>query len=339
MKENVLDSPLSKFDVTQKLTYDAFSSEFSTIKQKFLKKKIALVLGAGVSMGSNLPSWNQLLVNILINCIDPTVSPEDAKLVSEAYLENKSNSLVSARFIKDLYDEERKKGTNLNTTVSFEDKVKSIIYPSKIDLHKNETLNAVYDICKDGKIKHIITYNYDDLLEQKFKLESISHKVISNNYEPANDDISIRLYHVHGFAPHDGTNLFNDKVLEEQDYHLQYSDIYNWQNLTQLSIFRDFTCVFIGVSLVDPNQRRLLDIVKEQCAKDKQPRHYWVGLRETLKKSFKEYVVAKNPTLLQYIENITHKSQEIDFESLNITPIFVDDYKEISKKIREIFDV
>jgi NAD-dependent SIR2 family protein deacetylase len=338
MKDRPLDEPLSKFNAQDRVDFPNLSSEIMQIKRQYNNGKLVLVLGAGVSKGSNLPTWDDLLVNIMVDCFDPSITREEAKAIAIAYLKDTNNPLVSARFIKKLYLEEYNKGGNPKAKITFNEKIRSIIYKDKsaIDLENNSTLNAVFEICKNNKIKHIITYNYDDLLEQKMHQESMLFKTISGKYQPINDDDFIRIYHVHGYAPLNDDLIFDNRVLEEQDYHWQYSDTYNWQNLTQLMAFRDYTCLFIGTSLIDPNQRRLLDIVSKQCDEGDQPMHYWIGKVGDNVNPFSKDDMIKHPEIFEHYNNTIKYAKINDFKTLNIRPIFLNSHKEVAQKVLEI---
>lgn len=56
-------------------------------------------------------------------------------------------------------------------------------------------------------------------------------------------------------------------------------DPYSWSNLIQLNYLRENTCLFIGLSLTDPNLRRLLDIASRKHDNDV-PKHYAILKRE-----------------------------------------------------------
>lgn len=83
------------------------------------------------------------------------------------------------------------------------------------------------------------------------------------------------IYHVHGVIPASstGTSLKPDIVLTEDDYHKLYMHSYDWSNIEQLHALDRNTCFFIGLSMSDPNLRRLLDFSHAKQEEDK-PTHY-----------------------------------------------------------------
>lgn len=67
------------------------------------------------------------------------------------------------------------------------------------------------------------------------------------------------IYHVHGYVPRN--NYIRSKpILSEKDYHELYKEAFHWTNVEQLHALNRNTCIFIGLSMQDPNLRRLLDI-------------------------------------------------------------------------------
>ena len=61
---------------------------------------------------------------------------------------------------------------------------------------------------------------------------------------------------------------------------------YNWANITQLNYMINNTCVFIGLSMTDPNMRRLLEIAAQKRTDIKDTcRHYAIMPRLTLASS------------------------------------------------------
>jgi hypothetical protein len=77
------------------------------------------------------------------------------------------------------------------------------------------------------------------------------------------------IYHVHGFLPArfpwtpypKGTSSLPEEiVLTEDQYHRQAADPFSWSNLVQLQAAADSVGMTIGLSMTDPNMRRILDI-------------------------------------------------------------------------------
>ncbi len=52
----------------------------------------------------------------------------------------------------------------------------------------------------------------------------------------------------------------NQIVFSKDAYHSQFIDSFSWSNLIQLNHLSQNVCVFLGVTLTDPNLRRLLDV-------------------------------------------------------------------------------
>lgn len=81
------------------------------------------------------------------------------------------------------------------------------------------------------------------------------------------------IYHVHGFVPFENKeNIKSLPVLSEEEYHRVYANSYNWSNVEQIHALSRTTCIFIGLSMTDPNLRRLLDIANKDSEAD--PRHF-----------------------------------------------------------------
>ena len=53
-------------------------------------------------------------------------------------------------------------------------------------------------------------------------------------------------------------------VFSEDEYHTEYADPYRWSNLTQISLLGRNKGLFVGLSLQDPNLRRLIDVTHKQ---------------------------------------------------------------------------
>ncbi len=69
-------------------------------------------------------------------------------------------------------------------------------------------------------------------------------------------------------------------MFSEDSYHSQFIEPFSWSNLIQLNKLNQNTCLLIGLSLTDPNLRRLLD----------------VSSRKNSEKKINHYIIKKVPT-------------------------------------------
>ena len=77
-------------------------------------------------------------------------------------------------------------------------------------------------------------------------------------------------------------------VLSEREYHALYADAFHWANIELVRAFTRNTCFFIGLSMTDPNLRRLLDIAK--IKDDKSIRHYIFMRKEPVKAGIPNHI-------------------------------------------------
>lgn len=208
--------------------------------------KNTLFLGAGVSSSAGLPSWDTLLHSM----IEQYSQNENSEFNSEKLDRDCDNSsIIKGRYIKMLYN---------NNDHAFVASIKNALTVSTKDslLVKN-----IGKVIKNKKINQIITYNYDDLIENELYLEGMDFTSISKSERLIGN--SLPIYHVHGYIPiiREGIK-YNpyDVRLSEDSYHEIYKDSYHWSNVIQLYALNNSTCFFIGLSMKDPNLRRLLDI-------------------------------------------------------------------------------
>jgi hypothetical protein len=119
-------------------------------------------------------------------------------------------------------------------------------------------------IVQQKKVNEVITYNFDNLLEQnlaKLNLrDSVDYTAISKDAEIKGHN-TLPIYHVHGIIPKEGP--VDTVVFSEEEYHKRYSTAYHWSNVEQLHALTRMHCFFVGLSMTDPNLRRLLDVANE----------------------------------------------------------------------------
>ncbi len=200
---------------------------------------LALFVGAGVSMGCGLPSWRELISRVLSTTWKN--QPELAALLL------KDKNILAARYAR------QKAGANFNRIVH------DALYQDNVELSR-----CIRAIARSG-IRQICNFNFDDLLAEALLTDG-TDCVIATPDEPfrsTHDGITV--YHLHGILPRlyrDGELDAAKIIFSEDDYHNLYSDPYSWANIAQLSLLTSKSVLFVGLSMQDPNLRRLIDIAR-----------------------------------------------------------------------------
>nr|WP_283772565.1 SIR2 family protein [Acinetobacter baumannii] len=193
-----------------------------------------------------------------------------------------------------------------------------------------------------AKVRSVITYNFDDLLERQLTVNNILHSCIYSDRESYDPD-ELPVYHVHGFLPEDRDTydgLDNSTlVFSEEGYHQIYSDTYHWSNLVQLNSLRENNCLMVGLSMTDPNLRRLLDISARNIERSK---HYAFMKRLTIenfaydnKKSTTTPVVKNIEGAEKFLQRHHNLNEEL-MRELGVTIIWYEDYDDIPFIIEEV---
>lgn len=284
------------------------------LKRHYDDRKLSLFVGAGVSKSCNLPDWSELSSKI-IKEVWAVNSTWDFGNASIQYYFKDSEPIIAMRRAR------HKVGAKFN------DLVREKLYDNP-EIKISETVKAIVSL---KKFNSICCFNYDDLLEEGFYSVNAEVAPIIEGDKFDLDMSGFQIFHPHGFLPRlDILTKYRDYsnnriILSEDDYHDLYSTPNSWANIVQLGLLLNSYVLFIGMSLKDPNIRRLLDI----CSK--------------FQKRQKYYAILKNP---QYHpeakgwEGAAYAGfQRIEEESLNdigITPIWVDTYDEIPEIIKSI---
>lgn len=319
------------------------------LRSAYVNGRLVLVLGAGVSMSHGLPDWNTLLQQLILRTTADEGRDHSDEYLLVAQLFNqifRPSPLIAARYLRLRLGEE------------FDKAVHEVVYED-LDLQKSsELLDEIRQLCvspgRNPNLNAVITYNYDDLLEtylENLQIKVPYKSIYAVGMNPDPDELPI--YHIHGYLPVRPELAPENKVtLSEDIYHEQYADIYSWNNIVQINKFRDYTCLFIGTSFTDPNLRRVLDIAAQQRGPDRAIQHYIVRPRhrteqvqsqinkvlETNKDMLDERQRA-NLRLERTAENLVELMRNFDEEdarSFGVETVWVEDYEEIPKVLREV---
>ena len=276
---------------------DRRNRNLSKAQDRFKIGKNTLFIGAGLSKSMGLPGWDELLRSLLESLKkSKSLSIND---YSACVNDSDHNYLIQARYLKQFYRDSH---------LSFVSGIRDVLYQNKRE--STELLDSIVMMVKTGKVDSIITYNYDDLLEEALRKDGVLYTPVDRSNRPQPGTLPI--HHIHGMISHDNDGDYDcNVVLSEDDYHGLYNDAFHWANIEQLHALSQTTCFFIGLSLKDPSLRRLLDI------------SFMRGTREAVHYAFLPRKDYKEPT----------KAEDL-YYNMGVNVIWYEGYKELPNMIR-----
>jgi len=306
------------------------------LADRYANEIVTLVLGAGVSQDSGLPGWEALIGGLFTLAfgerLGGPIDREESLVLSQAAGELNSHSpLQTARYLRAM----------ISSDAEFENKLASVLY-AKAKSQPNPLLDSIALLCIPERdrshVRSIITYNFDDLLERALQRLGIKTISIFRDHESAAQN-ELPIYHVHGYLPRDrdGFQHLDQSLLafSEEAYHQLYTDPYHWTNIVQLNSLRENTCIFVGLSLADPNLRRLLDIGARGITS---PRHYAMMRRVqeiSLTAAHPALSTVSPPARRRFLD-IHHALQESILRSLGVKVIWFDKFDEMTAALRSL---
>lgn len=304
--------------VITEATYDWHTDQYKSLemaKTSLTEERFTLFLGAGVSMSAGLPSWWKLLEDMIDTSKQKEFKDGDIeKLTKVCY----NSSIVMGRFVRMMME---KKSNDEDYYQCLHDALYGGISAYRSPLI-DEICNLVYS--KKSQAQSIITYNFDDVMERALRKRGIENYSVFGQNQPQQ---LFPIYHVHGFIPYaNKDDIKSVPVLSEEEYHRVYASSYNWSNVEQLHALSRTTCIFIGLSMTDPNLRRLLDIAIQDSEND--PRHF-VFLPRISEFGTDKNAEAKN--------NEAMKIQKQIFLELGLRTIWYRDYNELPKLLKNLY--
>ncbi|AMR30583.1 hypothetical protein A0256_03655 [Mucilaginibacter sp. PAMC 26640] len=337
--------------VTKEINWEEERDEkIQLLQEVYEKGQFSFFLGAGVSSSAGMPDWNTLLNSLFVSYLTKEfdkqvdVTDEDIKqIVSRLNKIDEPSALMAARYLRKGLSHQASEIREFTKTIT------NNLYKLRDNTKKinSDLLTTITDLCMPkrtgAKVRSVVTYNFDDLLERQLESKTIMHRSIYNENENLDPD-ELPVYHVHGFLPEDASSYENlDKstlVFSEEGYHQIYTDAYHWSNLVQLTNLRENNCLMVGLSLTDPNLRRLLDIAARNIAR---PRHFALLRRMSIEMF--AYTKDETGNSIQVIENMKgaedflnrhHKLNEEIMKELGVSIIWFKSFEEIPEILKKL---
>ena len=181
-------------------------------------------------------------------------------------------------------------------------------------------------------VQALVNYNFDDLLDEKLREQHVKCRTVLSGRDSVPPG-ALPCYHVHGLISSReyirnrvGVKAKGNFVFSEDEYHAEYSDPYKWSNMTQMSLLGRHTGLFLGLSMEDPNIRRLIDVTHHQYPDNL---NYAILPRKRPLRGVRDN---SESVLKNLFEEVETKS----FEKIGVRVIWIDDYSEAPSLIHQI---
>jgi hypothetical protein len=319
----------------------------SEVAEYYRSGRFSLFLGAGVSSSAGLPDWDTLLNSLFVSMLTDEGRKERrsedgyvASIVKRLREIDGPSALTLARYIR--------KGLSAGSALEqnqFIGAVTKQLYELRDHRRSlsSTLIKEIVNLCTPtrvgAKVRSVLTYNFDDLLERELESRSLSFKSIFEELDLAGSE-ELPVYHVHGFLPEDRSKYpslnRSTLVFSEEGYHRIYSEAYHWSNLIQLTSLKETACLMVGLSVTDPNLRRLLEIASKSTVK---PKHFAflkrIDLEEFMKIDDKKVVRAPNEVTRRFLDKHHSLNEEV-MRELGIKVIWYKSYEDIPVLLQKI---
>lgn len=208
-----------------------YSLSVSQIKKSIKENSLILFVGAGISANSNLPTWGELIQSFKEELNLPDDNSDDYPRVAQYYYDT---------FGKNRY------------TKKIEE-----VFSSKGISKPNELHTLIEKIAPE----HIITTNYDFLLEDQFESGLLKYNVVAEDKDIPYTSPGRYLIKMHGDLNK------NNIVLKEEDYLDYASNFPMISNLIQ-TLIMNYTLLFVGYSLKDSTFKAIFRLVQNAFKSD-----------------------------------------------------------------------
>jgi hypothetical protein len=303
-----------------------------TVSREYKEGALSLFLGSGVSRAAKLPDWKELLGRLTRFVVKKraaggTLEKVDAETASNILITLCGNDqpIITAGILEEALAED------------YPSALRQALYPIGSSF-QSELLDEITEICSNhdglGCGRSVITFNFDDLLEERLRAKGTKYEVYSGKGRRPLLQKAVRIFHVHGCLPRQsGDEDRVDVVLSERGYHDLYADAYAFANLEQLEHLRNTTCLMIGCSITDPNQRRLLAAARKTPG---EARMHFAFLERIQEIPNSLELNSERRELIDPVLDIYHAITQQSLLKLGVNVIWFENFEEIPTILRRV---
>jgi len=251
------------------------------IQKASRENRLVVFVGAGVSRNSGIPTWNDLIKTMKSELPDKLANDMDALKVAQLYKDARGHK-------------------------EYMDKVKEVL------LYNKAVPNPLHKRILALKPCHMVTTNYDDLIEQELINEFIQYAVVRED-----KDIP-QMVHPNALVKMHGDYATDNIVLTETDYY-NYSNNFPLIRAFVLSLFASKLVLFVGFSFADLNLKMILNELKGILSENIQ-RAYLLSCEEP-DSITKQYFEKKGINVLYFSENDIDSINGSDYPECSLSGI------------------
>jgi SIR2-like protein len=354
------------------------ASDVRGLQAAWRRKDLVLFLGAGVSVPYGIPTWKNLVLELLFDQAEAAsrlrnVLPHYRRALASwltDYFEY--DPVILARVVET--DMRRKARGRPDADAAFLEGVRAHLYRTCGQLHPGAqpktarsrpptSLDAVADLVarssRSRGVAAVVTFNFDDLLERALERRHVRCTVIANANRVRLGGIPI--VHPHGYLQQRASDPGSrpNVVFTEDDYHRLTGSAFHWALTMILEQLRNHTALFIGLSMSDPNLRRLLDaahtggqpahwqVQKRHEIRDRERAQVFANVQERARKEAEilggavgdDPVIKDEQSLSDAVNAVLRQADSYDrqlFESMGVKTIWLEQFDDIPALLRLI---
>jgi hypothetical protein len=227
--------------------------------RRLRQRQLSLALGAGVSGGSGLPNWTVLTDRLLKEAGLVRIGTKDEVEAERVFVETHSRDRLSFALAvkRALYD-------------GYHHDIEDLASKRLL-----VALGALTMASSRGSVADVITFNFDDLLEEYLRYHGFNVHSIAE-LPSWHSSADVRVLHPHGLLPvRVAAQPSRGVVLTAADFDEIVGDTGNLWRQKMVSVLNGTFCLFIGLSGDDTNLRNILHDVNGHHSSGSSRPPYW----------------------------------------------------------------
>lgn len=246
--------------------------------------KLIIFIGAGMSINEGLPSWKQILLNIL--------SKQDSDIPkAKHYYDALNNDIMDPLDVLEKIKEHKRK----------------ILQSFEIDLKVDDYNSKIFKLL-ENITKRFITTNFDKYIENNCSIKTIITYDSSYNLSKIETNVEEYIIKLHG----DLDKLDSCIIFKEQ-----YEELYKNEKLAPFQLKKllsEYSFLFIGFSFNDPYVKELFEYMTN-LMEDYGPTHYLVTTKDEKINNIINIKIENYDKLYNLLNNLSNIKNSLTKES------------------------